>query len=326
MTRYLVTGGCGFIGSNLTDALLAEGGEVRVLDDLSAGFREYCPSDAELMVGSVVDPAALAAAMRGVDVCFHLAAQVSVPLCAENWVGSHNVNLTGTIGVLQEARARQVPVIYASSAAVYGDVAVSPLSERSPVAPRSAYGADKLGCELHAAVARENYGVPTLGLRFFNVYGPRQNGGSPYSGVVSAFCERLATGRRLRINGDGGQTRDLVFVGDVVRAMLAGRDQIDASPAVLNVCTGKSVSVLQLARTIGRVVGRPPVFEFASARIGDVRVSCGDPSLLHASLGIRMDKSLDDGLRETLAFQQRWPNDDRDTGARRRSLPRHAAG
>ena len=304
MTRYLVTGGCGFIGSSLADALVAGGGEVRVLDDLSSGHRENCPPRAELMVGSVAEPATLALAMRGVDACFHLAARVSVPLCAQDWTGSHMINLTGTIGVLEHARTDRIPVVYASSAAVYGDLAEPPLAECSPVAPRSAYGADKLGCELHAAVARQSFGVPTLGLRFFNVYGPRQDGRSPYSGVVSAFCERLAAGRRLRIDGDGGQTRDLVFVGDVVRALLAGLARIGTAPPVLNVCTGRSVSVLQLARAIGRVLGRTPSFEFADARIGDVRDSRGDPTLLHASLGVRMDTDLGDGLRETLALSQ----------------------
>ncbi len=301
MTRYLVTGGCGFIGSSLADALVAEGGEVRVLDDLSSGHRENCPPRAELMVGSVTEPDAVAAAMRGVDACFHLAARVSVPLCAEDWTGSHTVNLTGTIGVLQQARRERVPVVYASSAAVYGDLADPPLAETSPLAPRSAYGCDKLGCELHAAVARQSFGIPTLGLRFFNVYGPRQDGRSPYSGVVSAFCDRLAAGRRLRIDGDGGQTRDLVFVGDVVRALLAGLARIRTAPPVLNVCTGRAVSVLQLARVIGRVLGRTPAFEFAPPRTGDVRHSCGDPTLLRASLGVSMDTDLGHGLRETLA-------------------------
>lgn len=304
MTRYLVTGGCGFIGSSLADALVAGGGTVRVLDDLSSGHRENCPANAELMIGSVADPATLAAAMRGVDACFHLAARVSVPLCSEDWTGSHKVNLTGTISVLEQARRDRIPVVYASSAAVYGDLSKPPLTESSPMAPRSAYGADKLGCELHAAVARQSFGVPTLGLRFFNVYGPRQDGRSPYSGVVSTFCDRLAAGRRLRIDGDGGQTRDLVFVGDVVRALLAGLQRIGTAPPVLNVCTGRSISVLQLARAIGRVLGRAPVFEFTAPRLGDVRDSCGDPALLHASLGVRMDTDLGDGLRETLALSQ----------------------
>ena len=254
------------------------------------------------MGGSGVAPATVARGMHGVDACFHLAAQVSVPLCAEDWTGSHRINLGGTVCVLEHARRNLTPVVYASSAAVYGDVSAPPLAETAPVAPRSAYGADKLGCELHAAVARQSFGVPTLGLRFFNVYGPRQDGRSPYSGVVSAFCERLAAGRRLRIDGDGGQTRDLVFVGDVVRALLAGLQRIAAAPPVLNVCTGRAVSVLQLARIAGRELGRNPAFEFTATRLGDVRHSCGDPTLLHASLGVRMDTELGRGLRETLAL------------------------
>ncbi|MGH7152360.1 MAG: NAD-dependent epimerase/dehydratase family protein, partial [Acetobacteraceae bacterium] len=185
MATWLVTGGAGFIGSHLCDALLRRGDAVRVLDDLSTGKRENLPAGAELMIGDIADPAAVERALAGVDGCFHLAAIASVARGIDDWLGTHCTNLTGTITVFDAVRRHPVPVIYASSAAVYGDCPAQPLTERAPTAPLSAYGADKLGCELHARVARQVHGITTVGLRFFNVYGPRQDPDSPYSGVIS---------------------------------------------------------------------------------------------------------------------------------------------
>ena len=198
--RFLVTGGCGFIGSHLVDALLAQGDKVRVLDDLSTGRLANLAHGADLVRGSVTDAALVRRACEGVDGVFHLAAIASVTRCTEDWIGAHAVNLSGTVTVLDAARrGGQLPVVYASSAAVYGDTVADRLSERTPPAPKSAYGADKLGSELHAGVAQASFGVPTLGLRLFNVYGPRQDGSSPYSGAISAFCERLGRGASITI-------------------------------------------------------------------------------------------------------------------------------
>lgn len=299
--KYLVTGGCGFIGSHLADALLAAGHSVRVLDDLSTGRVENLAPAAELIRGSVADPAAVASAMSGVDGCFHLAAIASVVRCEQDWAGAHATNLGGLIAVLQSARDRRIPVVYASSAAVYGDIAPVPVSEASPAHPISAYGADKLGCEHHAAVGAASFGIPTLGLRLFNVYGPRQDGASPYSGVISAFCDRLSQGMPITIWGGGQQTRDFVYVGDVVAAMLAGMTKLPDTPLVLNVCTGQSVSVLELARIIGGLCGVRPVIEHRPARSGDIAASCGDPALLQTALGVVAGTTLADGLRRTVA-------------------------
>lgn len=298
--RFLVTGGCGFIGSHLVDALLARGDTVRVLDDLSTGRVANLSPAAELVRGSVTDATLVQAAMAGVDGVFHLAAIASVVRCTQDWIGAHSVNLTGTVAVLDAARRHGgIPVIYASSAAVFGDTVAEMLTEGTPPAPISAYGADKLACEHHARVATASFGVPTLGLRLFNVYGPRQDGSSPYSGVISAFCERLARGAPITIWGDGSQRRDFVYVGDVVRAMLAGMDRLPLASRIINVCTGQAISVKALAHLIGSLCGARPIIEYRPARDGDISISCGDPSLLKSALGITAETQLRDGLART---------------------------
>jgi UDP-glucose 4-epimerase len=301
---YLVTGGCGFIGSHLCDGLLARGDGVRVLDDLSTGKRENVPSELELIRGDVADADLVRAAMEGVDGCFHLAAVASVERGNQNWLGSHRTNLTGAITVFDAARQAKdgspVPVIYASSAAVYGDNPEVPLTEESAVRPLSAYGADKLGCELHARVAGHVHGVPTVGLRFFNVFGPRQDPKSPYSGVISIFCDRLRAGRSIVIHGDGGQTRDFVYVADVVAALLAAmRTRPDGNP-VFNVCSGRMTSVLDLAQTIAGLCGVAPDIDFQPPRGGDIRNSLGNPERAAARLGVRAAIDLRTGLARTL--------------------------
>ena len=301
MATYLVTGGCGFIGSHLADTLLAEGHAVRILDDLSTGKLANKPQAAELIIGDVTDPELVAHAMRGVAGCFHLAAVASVERGNQDWLGTHRVNLTGTITVLEAARrAGPVPVVYASSAAVYGLNPALPLDEAAPPRPLSAYGADKLGCELHARVAGLVHGVPTTGLRFFNVYGPRQDPDSPYSGVISIFCDRLRAGQGVTVFGDGGQTRDFVFVGDVVRALVAGLRAASVEAGVFNVCTGRATSVLDLARGIAGLLGVAPRIAFGLARPGDIRASLGDPSAARAALEFDAEVALAEGLARTL--------------------------
>ena len=300
MPLYLVTGGAGFIGSHLVDALLARGDRVRVLDDLSTGRRENLDPKADLIVGDVADAGCVAGAMRGVDGCFHLAAIASVQLGNSDWLGTHRANLTGTITVFDAARRakpdRTVPVVYASSAAVYGDSAELPLGETAMTRPLSAYGADKLGCELHARVAAKVHGVRTVGCRFFNVYGPRQDPGSPYSGVISIFFNRIGAGQGITIFGDGGQTRDFIYVADVVRSLLATMSQEAAEPAVFNICTGTATSLLELAAAVGRVFGREPDIAFGPVRTGDIRASLGNPSAARAALGFAASVALEDGL------------------------------
>jgi UDP-glucose 4-epimerase len=297
--RYLITGGAGFIGSHLADALLASGHSVRVLDDLSAGTRANLSPRANLLVGDVADPDTVADALAGMDGCFHLAAIASVQRATEDWAGTHRVNLGGTIAVLNAARALgRVPVVYASSAAVYGDLAGAVATEYARCAPQTAYGADKLGSELHASVAWRIHAIPTLGLRFFNVYGPRQSPASPYSGVISIFADRLAAGLPITRNGDGMQTRDFVHVSDVVSHLRAAMRVLRARPGagVLNVCTGRETSIAALASILGDVLGVPPVVNHGTARPGDIGRSVGDPTRAIAALGVTAGVTLRDGL------------------------------
>jgi UDP-glucose 4-epimerase len=306
MRTFLVTGGAGFIGSHLCEALLARGDRVRVLDDLSTGKRANLPPQAELIVGDVADPASVRDAIAGTDGCFHLAAVASVEKGNRDWLGTHRTNLTGAIAMLDAARTARpgsppAPVVYASSAAVYGDPATVPIDESAPVRPLSAYGADKLGCELHARVGAVVHGVPSVGMRFFNVYGPRQDPSSPYSGVISIFCDRIKARQPIRIFGDGRQTRDFVYVGDVIRALVAAMERRPAEPSVFNVCTGRETSVLDLARTVGELCGVKPEIEWCPPRSGEIRTSLGSPSAMNRHLGVVAETLLADGLKATLA-------------------------
>jgi UDP-glucose 4-epimerase len=302
MSRYLVTGGAGFIGSHLCDALLRDGHAVRVLDDLSTGAESNLPPGAELRRGDVADAAAMAEAAAGMDGIFHLAAIASVERGVQDWLGTHRVNLGGSIAVLMAARAQRLPVVYASSAAVYGDAPALPIGEDTPRRPLSAYGADKLGSEQHARVAGAVFGVPTLGLRFFNVFGPRQDPRSPYSGVISIFCDRFARSEAVTVFGDGGQTRDFVPVAQVVAALRAGLGAASVEAPVFNVCSGRATSVLQLAHLIAAACGVAPEIRHAAPRSGEIRHSLGDPSRARAALGLAEPAGLAEALAEVVAW------------------------
>ena len=300
MANYVVTGGCGFIGSHLVDSLVADGHRVHILDDLSTGDGSRVPEGARLTVGDVADAGLVREVMADADGCFHLAAIASVQRGNEDWLGTHAANLTGAISVFDAARQRRCPVVYASSAAIYGDNDAVPLGEDAAPRPLTAYGADKLGCELHGRVATLQHQVPTVGLRFFNVYGPRQDPKSPYSGVIAIFAARIAAGQPVTVFGDGLQTRDFVYVGDVVKHLRAAIARPELAPAVFNVCTGRQTTIVQLAEAIAETSGTRADIRHADARVGDIRISGGNPAQATAALGVSATTRLLDGLRLTL--------------------------
>lgn len=307
MAHYLVTGGLGFIGSHLVEALLAAGNRVTVLDDGSTGRPENVSPEVPVVLADVANGQVVRRALHGLDGCFHLAANPSVPRCLEDYLGTHRTNLTGTVAVLDAAaregreRGVPIPVVYASSCAVYGNPKELPLRESSPTLPLSSYGADKLAGEIHARMAAGVLGVPSLGLRLFNVYGPRQDPNSPYSGVLSIFCHRLAAGEGVTVFGDGRQVRDFVYVGDVVTRFLSAMARVRTfSPAVVNVCTGRRTSLLEVGRIVAGLCRRSFAPEFAAERTGDIKVSVGDPTLGETTLGPHLYMSLEEGLRRTL--------------------------
>jgi UDP-glucose 4-epimerase len=304
MACYLVTGGAGFIGSHLADALLVEGHQVRILDDLSSGSRANLPAAAEFIEGDVRNLETIERLIGDAAGVYHLAAIASVQRSREAWLETHSVNLGGHIAVLEavrRARQARIPVVYASSAAVYGASASLPLSETEPGAPLTAYGADKLGCELHARIGATVHGLATVGLRFFNVYGPRQDPDSPYSGVVSIFCRRLVSGEPLEIYGDGLQERDFIYVGDVVRLLLKAMAGATAGAEVYNVCTGAGTSVRALAQALAAIRGSEPSLSCLPARAGDIARSIGDPRRAQARFGWMAETPLSAGLAHTFA-------------------------
>jgi UDP-glucose 4-epimerase len=318
MAGYLVTGGCGFIGRHLVASLVADGHAVRVLDNLSTGRRDAIPANVPLIEANAADGRAVERALAGMDGCFHLAGDPSVPRCLADYLGSHLTNQTSTVAVLDaaaKARAQggqPVPVIYASSCAVYGVPVRLPLAEDGPAYPVSGYGVDKLAGEQHARIAADLFGVPSVGLRYFNIYGPGQPPDSPYAGVLAIFCRRLSAGAPVTVHGDGLQSRDFVFVADAIRrtrrAMaLAHEASGPAAARVVNVCTGQPVTLIEAGETIARLLGTTFQPQHGPERPGDVRQSLGDATLCHRLLGDVPTTPLADGLAATLAWMKDVP-------------------
>jgi UDP-glucose 4-epimerase len=307
----VVTGGAGFIGSHTVDHLIESGHRVAVLDNFSTGKRANLArwSDhpalhvvaCDIAHGILAPLAALTAQHGRVERIVHLAAQVSVVYSIANPQADMAVNYGGTLHVLEYARALGVEkVVFASSAAVYGDVAELPVPEEVACRPVSPYGIHKLGSEHALDYYASVHGVATTALRFFNVYGPRQDPSSPYSGVISIFADRAGAGRALTIFGDGHQTRDFVYVADVVRAIAAALADGN-SRLVANVGTGREISVLELARAIVEQCGNRSAIEHAAARPGEIVKSRARVDRLRDALGVVATTSLADGLRATLA-------------------------
>jgi UDP-glucose 4-epimerase len=302
----LVTGGAGFIGSHLVEALLAGGCRVTVLDDLSSGKERNLPaSDGNLRFvrGDIRDRRAVADAVAGCEAVFHLAAVVSVPKTTQDPVGSAEVNEAGSLNVLDAARrAGARRLVFASSSAVYGDDPRLPKREDMPPKPLTPYAVQKLAVEYHARVYSSLYGLPSVSLRFFNVFGPRQDPSSPYSGVISIFMTKALTAGVPVIYGDGRQSRDFVFVGDVVQALIRAANSEGAAGKVFNVGTGRSVTISALWEVVAALSGSSakPVHE--PPRPGDVPQSVSAIDAAQTDLGFAPEVGFQKGLELTMAW------------------------
>lgn len=305
--KVVVTGGAGFIGANLCQRLLAEGDiDVVALDDLSTGRRENLAGlDVELVEGSILDGGLLAQIAAGASSIVHLAARPSVPRSLKDPVASHASNATGTVNVLEAARAAGSHVVVASSSSVYGDTDVLPKHEELPTRPLSPYGASKLATEAYALAYGTSFGMPVLAFRFFNVYGPLQPAGHAYAAVVPAFVDSALRGEPVPVNGDGKQTRDFTYVGTVADVLAAAvRDRVSHAGPV-NLAFGTRSTLLELIDLVGEVMGAPLAVEHRESRPGDIRDSQADSARLHGLFPDVVAVPLEQGLRETVAWFRR---------------------
>ncbi len=311
MTHYLVTGGAGFIGSHLVDALIKQGGKVTILDNLSNGKRENLngafsvSKQVRLIEGDVSDPKVSSEAIKGVDVVFHQAAVGSVPKSVSDPKGSHQANATGTLELLIAAKeARVKKFVNAASSSAYGDTPELPKRENMPANPFSPYAATKLAQEQYCRAFAVSYGMETISLRYFNVYGPRQDPNSQYAAVVPKFFCAYLKGEPPIIFGDGEQTRDFTYVGDVVAANLKASRMNGAQGEVFNIAGGKKISINGLAKMIQDLVGKAVQPKYVEARPGDIKHSIADISLAKERLGWQPTVLLEQGLRECLVWYQ----------------------
>lgn len=305
--RVLVTGGAGFVGSHLTAALVAEGARVRVLDDLSSGKASNLAGlPAELMVGDIAEPGVVQEAVSGCELIFHQAALVSVPLSIQEPALAYRTNVTGTFNVFEAARQAGIRrVVYASSSAVYGNLPGLPKQEDHQLEPASPYAATKQMNEVLATAYGIAFGLELVGLRYMNVFGPRQDPSSPYSGVLSIFCRAVVDDEPCTIHGDGEQSRDFVFVEDVVQAnLLAANAEAQTLPAsaVFNIGRGEQTTLNQIVAMLAELAGRPMNVRYGDERPGDIKHSVADIRRAEEVLGYSPQTSLIDGLRSTLAW------------------------
>ncbi len=311
--RVLVTGGAGFIGSHLTEALCRRGFQVAVLDDLSSGKRSNLgwarPADAiEFFLGNITDPSTLERAIRGCDWVFHQAAVVSVPASVAQPLETHQTNLTGTLNLLMAARQAGVKrFLFASSSAVYGEHPAQAKAETLTPWPLSPYAIHKLAAEHYLRLFYQLYGLETVSLRYFNVFGPRQAFDSPYSGVIAKFCTAVLAGQRPLIFGDGHQSRDFVYVDNVVAANLLAAEAPAETVAgrLFNVGGGHSVSLRELLAELQRLTGSAVAPEFAPGRPGDIRHSQADLGAIRAALAFEPQVTWQQGLQQTLDAYRR---------------------
>ncbi len=304
--KYLVTGGAGFIGSHIATALAERGDDVRVFDNLSSGSRQnlaHLGSKFELMEGDLLDAAAVSRAVKGVEVVFHEAALASVPRSVEKPLDTHGVCVTGTLHLLEAARKAGVRrLVFAGSSSVYGNLPAMSKRETDVLSPLSPYAAAKLAGEAYCQSFTAVYGLETVALRYFNVFGPRQDPNSEYSAVIPKFVALMLRGKRPTVFGDGRQSRDFTYVEDVVRGNLLAAERENAAGRVFNIACGRQQSLLELIDSINGALGTSiePVFE--PPRAGDVRESLADISAAREALGYEPAVDFDEGLRQSIEY------------------------
>jgi UDP-glucose 4-epimerase len=322
MSHYLVTGGAGFIGSHLVEELLRRGHTVRILDNLSSGRRENVEAavtgaaaanaggdrpagsrEPDVLIGDLEDPELARRGVAGVDIVLHQAAVPSVPLSVDDPIGTNRANVEATLQLLVAARDAGVKrVVFAASSAAYGNLADLPKTEQSATAPASPYGLQKLIGEQYMQLFAQLYGIETVCTRYFNVFGPRQDPKSPYSGVISLFINAVLSGRVPTIHGDGGQTRDFTYVANVVDGVLRAAHTPGLSGEIVNLATGTRVSLNELLAAIKRITGSTVEPTYGPLRAGDVRDSQADISKAEQLLGYRPIVDFEEGLRRTVAW------------------------
>ncbi|HEY7195356.1 MAG TPA: SDR family oxidoreductase [Gemmatimonadales bacterium] len=305
MSHFLVTGGAGFIGSHLSEELVRRGHRVRVADNFSSGKRANLAhvSGVEIVEGDIADPAFAKRAVEGCEFVLHQAAIPSVPRSVKDPVSSNRANIDGTLNVLIAARDAGVRrLVFAGSSSAYGDTPTLPKHEDMPTRPLSPYALQKVVGEEYLKMFTQLYGLETVTIRYFNVFGPRQDPSSPYSGVISVFATALLQNRSPKIFGDGGQTRDFTYVANVVDGVLRAAETPGVSGEIINVATGGRVSLKQLFRAMRDLIGGSVEPTFAEARAGDVRDSQADISKARRLLGYEPTVEFEEGLRRTVEW------------------------
>jgi nucleoside-diphosphate-sugar epimerase len=308
MAKVLVTGGAGFIGSHIVEGLIGRGDYVRVLDNFSTGRREnlvQLAGEVEVLEGDLRDPAKLAEAVKGIELVFHQAAFVSVPQSMQDPATCFAVNAAGTAGLLEAARRAGVrKVVLASSTAVYGDPQIFPTAEETPLKPISPYAVSKQVNELYARLYTQSLRLPVVALRYFNVYGPRQRQDSDYAAAIPIFVRQLVSGGQVTVFGDGKQSRDFIFVEDVVSANLLAAESDQAAGEAINICTGKETTLLDLLEELSELSPHGPQVNFTAPRPGDIYRSVGNPEKADRLLGFRATTSLSEGLKQTVDWMR----------------------
>ncbi|MDB5340222.1 MAG: UDP-glucose 4-epimerase [Planctomycetaceae bacterium] len=306
VAKYLVTGGAGFIGSHIAERLVSQGETVRVLDNLSTGSLDnlvHLGDRVEFVQGDLQDPERVARAVDGVEVVFHQGALASVPRSIAHPLDTHHACVTGTVTLLDACRQAGVRrVVYAASSSAYGNSPIMPKTETQLPAPLSPYAAAKLAGELYLEAFAACYSLETVRIRYFNVFGPRQDPNSPYSAVIPLFISALLSDRQPTIYGDGEQSRDFTYVANVVSANLLAANASGVSGKVYNVACGGSITLLELLKEICEFLGKPFAPNFGPERVGDVKHSWADIHRAQEDLGYKVEIDLREGLRRTVEY------------------------